>query len=90
MATQTKRTTSMLEDLTDVTYEIGAGVAWITITRRERLNSFRAHTDELIACFKHAWVSADVGVVSLTGASPRSTRNARPTSRRIAQTIDRR
>jgi 1,4-dihydroxy-2-naphthoyl-CoA synthase len=51
-------------DLTDVTYEVDAGLATITINRPERLNSFRAHTvDELITCLKRAWSSADVGVV---------------------------
>jgi 2-ketocyclohexanecarboxyl-CoA hydrolase len=63
----------MLDDLTDVTYEIDAGLAWITINRPERLNSFRAHTvDELIRCFKHAWASPAVGVVALTGAGDRA------------------
>jgi naphthoate synthase len=62
-----------IENLTDVTYEIDAGLAWITINRPERFNSFRAHTvDELIACLKHAWVSAEVGVVALTGAGERA------------------
>ena len=63
----------MLDDLTDVAYEIDAGLAWITINRPERLNSFRAHTvDELIACFKHAWASDEVGVICLTGAGERA------------------
>ena len=63
----------MLDTLTDVTYEIDAGLAWITINRPDRFNSFRAHTvDELIACFKHAWASPDVGVVALTGAGERA------------------
>src|SRR5258708_1475967 len=73
MTERTKEATSMLDGLTDVTYEIDAGLAWITINRPERLNSFRAHTvDELIACFKHAWGSAEVGVVALTGAGDRA------------------
>src|SRR4030081_2243793 len=60
-------------DLTDVTYDIDAGLAWITINRPERLNSFRARTvDELIGCLKHAWASPDVGVVCLTGAGDRA------------------
>jgi 2-ketocyclohexanecarboxyl-CoA hydrolase len=63
----------MLEELTDVTYEIDSGLAWITINRPERFNAFRAHTvDELIACFKHAWASSEVGVVCLTGAGDRA------------------
>src|SRR3977135_793243 len=71
MATETKETTQMLDagQLTDVTYEIDAGLAWITINRPERLNSFRARTvDELIECLKHAWSSPAVGVVGLPGA----------------------
>src|SRR5438094_5119490 len=37
------------------------------------MNAFRARTvDELIACFKRAWASADVGVVCLTGAGERA------------------
>src|SRR5258708_33167420 len=73
MTERTKEATSMLDGLTDVTYEIDAGLAWITINRPERFNSFRAHTvDELIACFKHAWGSAEVGVVALTGAGDRA------------------
>jgi naphthoate synthase len=69
---ETKEPT-MLNDLTDVQYEIDAGLATITINRPERLNSFRARTvDELIRCLKHAWVSAEVGVVCLTGAGDRA------------------
>jgi naphthoate synthase len=63
----------MLEDLEDVLYQISDGLATITINRPDRLNSFRAKTvDELIRCLKHAWVSADVGVVCLTGAGSRA------------------
>jgi naphthoate synthase len=63
----------MLDDLTDVLYEIDAGLATITINRPERLNSFRAHTvDELIRCLKHAWASSEVGVICLTGAGDRA------------------
>jgi 2-ketocyclohexanecarboxyl-CoA hydrolase len=62
-----------MNELTDVRYEVEDGLAWITIDRPERMNSFRAHTvDELIACLKHAWASADVGVVCLTGAGDRA------------------
>jgi naphthoate synthase len=60
-------------NLTDVTYEIEGGLAWITINRPDRFNAFRAQTvDELIRCFKHAWGSAEVGVVCLTGAGDRA------------------
>jgi 2-ketocyclohexanecarboxyl-CoA hydrolase len=57
----------------DVRYEVENGLAWITIDRPERMNSFRARTvDELIACFKRAWASPDVGVVCITGAGDRA------------------
>src|SRR3954454_1656368 len=60
-------------ELTDVSYEVEAGLAWITIDRPERMNAFRARTgDELIHCFKRAWASGEVGVVCLTGAGDRA------------------
>ena len=44
-----------MQELTDVRYEEQDGLAWITIDRPERLNSFTAHTvEELIECFKRA------------------------------------
>jgi len=62
-----------MQELTDVRYEQEEGLAWITIDRPERLNAFTAHTvEELIGCFKRAWVAADVGVVALTGAGERA------------------
>lgn len=62
-----------MTDLTDVLYEVEDGLAKITINRPERLNSFRGQTiDELIRCFKAAWVSSEVGVISLTGAGERA------------------
>jgi 2-ketocyclohexanecarboxyl-CoA hydrolase len=62
-----------MEELTDVRYEVEDGLAWITIDRQDRLNSFRARTvDELIACFTRAWASRDVGVICLTGAGDRA------------------
>ncbi len=62
-----------MDQLTDVRYEVEDGLAWITIDRPERMNSFRAHTiDELIRCFKRAWADADVGVICLTGAGERA------------------
>jgi len=58
-----------LSKLEDVRYEVERGLAWITINRPERFNSFRARTvDELIRCFKAAWTDTAVGVVALTGA----------------------
>jgi 2-ketocyclohexanecarboxyl-CoA hydrolase len=62
-----------MDDLTDVRYEVEEGLAWIVIDRPDRLNAFRAKTvDELIACLKRAWSSAEVGVVCLTGAGDRA------------------
>ncbi|WP_354700581.1 1,4-dihydroxy-2-naphthoyl-CoA synthase [Paraconexibacter sp. AEG42_29] len=64
---------SILDNLTDIAYEIDNGLATITINRPERFNSFRARTvDELIAAFKNAWASGEVGVVCLTGAGDRA------------------
>src|SRR4051812_695675 len=60
-------------ELTDVTYEVEDGLAWIAINRPDRMNAFRARTvDELIHCFKRAWASAEVGVVCLTGSGERA------------------
>jgi len=62
-----------MQELTDVRYEVESGLAWVTIDRPERMNSFRARTvDELIHCLKRAWASPDVGVVCLTGAGERA------------------
>lgn len=62
-----------LDQLTDVTYETDNGLAWITINRPERYNAFRGRTvDELIRCFKAAWVDSEVGVVALTGAGEKA------------------
>lgn len=59
--------------LEDVTYEVDRGLAWITINRPDRLNSFRGQTiDELIHCFKLAWGDPSVGVVAFTGAGDRA------------------
>ena len=62
-----------MDELTDVTYEVDHGLAWITINRPERYNSFRARTvDELVKCFKRAWSSGEVGVICLTGAGEKA------------------
>jgi 2-ketocyclohexanecarboxyl-CoA hydrolase len=62
-----------MNELTDVRYEVSDGLAWITIDRPDRMNSFRAHTvDELIACLKRAWASEEVGVIAITGAGDRA------------------
>jgi naphthoate synthase len=60
-------------ELTDTTYEVDNGLAWITIDRPDRLNSFRARTvDELIHHFTRAWADKNVGVICLTGAGDRA------------------
>ena len=62
-----------LQEFTDVTYEVDDGLAWITIDRPERYNSFRGRTvDELIRAFKAAWIDPAVGVVALTGAGDKA------------------
>jgi 2-ketocyclohexanecarboxyl-CoA hydrolase len=62
-----------MDDLQDITYEIEEGLAWITINRPERHNSFTGRTiEELIRAFKAAWVDSDVGVVALTGAGEKA------------------
>lgn len=59
--------------LTDVAYEVDRGLAWITINRPDRYNSFRARTvDELIRCFKVTWADHEVGVVAFTGAGDKA------------------
>ncbi len=62
-----------MQELEDVRYEVEDGLAWITIDRPDRMNSFRARTvDDLVHCFKRAWADGDVGVVCLTGAGDRA------------------
>ena len=62
-----------MSEFTDVSYEVENGLAWITINRPERYNSFRARTiDELVYSFKQAWGSADVGAICLTGAGEKA------------------
>jgi len=62
-----------LEELQDVLYEVDNGLAWVTINRAERFNSFRGRTiDELIFCFKTAWADKAVGVIALTGAGEKA------------------
>jgi naphthoate synthase len=62
-----------LEELQDILYEVENGLAWVTINRPERFNSFRGRTiDELIFCFKTAWADKSVGVIALTGAGDKA------------------
>lgn len=62
-----------MQDFADVEYQVDNGLAWITINRPDRFNSFRAQTvDELVKAFKLAWASTDVGVICLTGAGEKA------------------
>lgn len=62
-----------MTQFTDISYEVDNGLAWITINRPDRYNSFRAQTvDELIKAFKQAWTSESVGVICLTGAGEKA------------------
>src|ERR1051326_8349344 len=63
----------MLGGMEDVLYEVDRGLAWITIDRPQRLNSFRGRTvDELLKAFKRAGADHAVGVGALTGAGDRA------------------
>ena len=56
------------EAFTDIKYEIGDGIAKITINRPEVRNAFRPQTIiELKAAFDLARDNAEVGVIILTG-----------------------
>ena len=62
-----------MNELTDITYEVDAGLAWIMINRPDRYNAFRGRTaDELLRAFKAAWADPAVGVVALTGAGDKA------------------
>ncbi len=70
---QEQRPTTSDAVLEDVAYTVEEGLAWITISRPERYNAFRARTvDELIVCFKRAWADPQVGVICLTGAGEKA------------------
>ena len=57
----------------DIIYEVGEGIARITINRPEVRNAFRPKTVfELIDAFAAAREDDDVGVVLLTGAGTRA------------------
>ncbi|HEX5309297.1 MAG TPA: enoyl-CoA hydratase-related protein [Solirubrobacteraceae bacterium] len=62
-----------MHELEDVAYTVKDGLATIAIDRQDRYNAFRAHTvDELIASFKRAWASPEVGVICLTGSGEKA------------------
>ena len=58
-------------DYTDIIYEVGEGIARITINRPERRNAFRPQTlFELERAFSIARDDISVGAIILTGAGP--------------------
>jgi len=57
----------------DILYEVRNGVAWITINRPEKMNSFRGQTcDELIKALNKAGYDRAVGAIVLAGAGDRA------------------
>ena len=52
-----------MSEFTDVSYEVENGLAWITINRPERYNSFRARTIDECSCT----ASSARGVVRMSG-----------------------
>jgi len=57
----------------DIIYEIRNGVAWITINRPEKLNSFRGKTcEELIKALYKAGYDKNVGAIVLAGTGDRA------------------
>ncbi|MDP4300858.1 2-ketocyclohexanecarboxyl-CoA hydrolase [Leptothrix discophora] len=57
----------------DILYEVRNGVAWITINRPEKMNSFRGQTcDELIKALNQAGYDRSVGAIVLAGAGDRA------------------
>ena len=74
-------------ELTDVTYHRcvrpgpARGTVRVAFNRPEVLNAFRPHTvDELYRVLDHARMSADVGVVLLTGNGPSPREGSSPTT----------
>ena len=58
-------------EYTDVIYEVGEGIARLTINRPERRNAFRPQTlFELANAFERARDDVTVGAIILTGAGP--------------------
>ena len=59
------------DDFDDIFYEVGDGIARITINRPERRNAFRPQTlFELADAFERARDDTSVGAIILTGAGP--------------------
>ena len=57
----------------DILYEVRNGVAWITINRPDKMNSFRGQTcDELIKALYTAGYDKSIGAIVLAGAGDRA------------------
>ena len=57
----------------DILYEVRNGVAWITINRPDKMNSFRGQTcDEIIKAMNRAGYDRGVGAIVLAGAGDRA------------------
>ena len=62
-----------MTDYQDITYDIDAAAAVITINRPERYNAFRGKTvEELIKAFRAAWADSRVSAIILTGAGDKA------------------
>ena len=57
----------------DILYEVRNGVAWITINRPDKMNSFRGQTcDEIIKALNTAGYDKSVGAIVLAGAGDKA------------------
>src|SRR5437867_13050088 len=57
----------------DILYEVRNGVAWITITRPDKMNSFRGQSgDEIIKALNKAGYDKGVGAIVLAGAGEKA------------------
>jgi 2-ketocyclohexanecarboxyl-CoA hydrolase len=62
-----------MSDYSDILYDVGDGVARITINRAEKHNAFRAATcEELIDAFNRAGWDESIGVIVLTGSGEKA------------------
>jgi len=63
----------MSVEFEDILYEVRNTVAWITINRPEKMNSFRGQTcDEIIKALNKAGYDRNVGAIVLAGAGDRA------------------
>ena len=63
----------MTVEFEDILYEVRNRVAWITINRPDKMNSFRGQTcDEIIKALNKAGYDREVGCIVLAGAGDRA------------------